>query len=297
MPFGASILNFITIRELPRSRYSCVPAQGRPMCDHASVWSFSSSLRARLAGLVAMVCATAVAAHGTGGSFNPTGSMAAGRHDAAAVLLGDGRILVAGGALSRMSELYDPGTGMFVPTGALNEVRSDSTAVRLDDGRVPADWRLGRLDRTGDHRALRTGDGTVHGHRPHGHREGSRGGHPARRRPRPDRRRARWIRGRGERRALRSGVQHIHADRQHVYSPGGLSQPADEWDRVGRRRHCTCRLRGRFHRPGGALRSRGWRVHLDRKPPNRAPRPPGDATGGWPRANHRWAGREWRARR
>ena len=47
-----------------------------------------------------------------------------------ATLLGDGRVLFAGGC-STAAELYDPATGTFTPTG-------DMTTVRGGIGRGPA---------------------------------------------------------------------------------------------------------------------------------------------------------------
>jgi large repetitive protein len=80
------------------------------------------------------------------GLFSPTGSMASARFDAAATLLDDGRVLVAGGFLDSVgdgsmaglvsAELYDPATGRFSPTGSLTTARAANTATLLLDGRV-----------------------------------------------------------------------------------------------------------------------------------------------------------------
>jgi hypothetical protein len=61
-----------------------------------------------------------------------------------AVLLSDGRVLVAGGATkngiddapSKAAALFDPATKQWTATGNLNVARTDSTAIRLSDGRV-----------------------------------------------------------------------------------------------------------------------------------------------------------------
>ncbi len=59
----------------------------------------------------------------------------------AAVLLPDGRVLVAGGvlcgkALSSSSELYDPETNTWAPETPLTSPRARATAMLLHDGRV-----------------------------------------------------------------------------------------------------------------------------------------------------------------
>ncbi len=57
-----------------------------------------------------------------------------------ATLLGDGRVLVTGGAAGGFAvataEIFDPATEQFVETGSMLRPRSDHTAVLLDDGRV-----------------------------------------------------------------------------------------------------------------------------------------------------------------
>lgn len=70
-------------------------------------------------------------------------SMQAARFDHAAVLLADGRVLVAGGSdgagtALASAEIYDPSTGHWTLTGNMLAARSGLTLSRLADGRVLA---------------------------------------------------------------------------------------------------------------------------------------------------------------
>ncbi len=85
----------------------------------------------------------AVKGYGRGpGSWTPTGSLAIRRDGAAATLLGNGDVLVAGGEneISQGSlsdaELYDPSTGTFSQTGSLNVARALVAGALLSDGDV-----------------------------------------------------------------------------------------------------------------------------------------------------------------
>jgi hypothetical protein len=74
----------------------------------------------------------------------PAGTVPGASHPANAVLLSDGRVLVAGGltkngnndAPSKAAALFDPATNQWTATGNLNVARAESTAIRLSDGRV-----------------------------------------------------------------------------------------------------------------------------------------------------------------
>lgn len=76
------------------------------------------------------------------GRFTATGSLRGGRNFAAATLLADGKVLIAGGFDARTgtldtAELYDPATGAFRPTrGQMNSPRELFTATKLPNGKV-----------------------------------------------------------------------------------------------------------------------------------------------------------------
>jgi N-acetylneuraminic acid mutarotase len=76
--------------------------------------------------------------------WTATGSMSTARQDAAAVLLPDGDVLVAGGevpdggASLATAELYDPATGKWSTTGTMNATRYALTATLLRGGEVLA---------------------------------------------------------------------------------------------------------------------------------------------------------------
>jgi hypothetical protein len=80
---------------------------------------------------------------GSAGSWSAAESMHNVRLDQAAVLLDDGRVLVAGGvdasgtALST-AEVYDPTTGHWTLTGTMSAARAGFTMTVLPDGRVVA---------------------------------------------------------------------------------------------------------------------------------------------------------------
>ena len=66
--------------------------------------------------------------------------MTTGREGATATLLGDGRVLVAGGGnpngrAGASAELYDPPSGSWSATGSMNDPRGGAAAL-LQDGRV-----------------------------------------------------------------------------------------------------------------------------------------------------------------
>lgn len=76
-------------------------------------------------------------------SWTPTGSMATRRGYHQAVLLADGKVLVAGGAGDDFAgitstELYDPSTGTWSAAGAMTIGRAGFAAVLLPDGNVLA---------------------------------------------------------------------------------------------------------------------------------------------------------------
>jgi hypothetical protein len=69
--------------------------------------------------------------------FTATGSPAFGHAFGAAVRLGDGRVLVTGGAgVLDSAEIYDPETGQFHLTSNMTAARWSHTATLLQDGRV-----------------------------------------------------------------------------------------------------------------------------------------------------------------
>ena len=72
------------------------------------------------------------------GRFTPTGPMTMARTAHAAVLLSNGKVLVAGGQnlAGNTAELYDPVTGTFSATSAPTRYRYSAAGVPLNDGRA-----------------------------------------------------------------------------------------------------------------------------------------------------------------
>jgi hypothetical protein len=75
------------------------------------------------------------------GLFTPTGSMNDTRYYHTATLLGNGKVLVAGGygasgVAIATAEIFDPGNGTFASTGNMTEPRYGQTANALQDGTV-----------------------------------------------------------------------------------------------------------------------------------------------------------------
>jgi hypothetical protein len=94
-------------------------------------------------------CTLACVAYSTAELYDPTSgnfSLAAGSlltpyTGAAAILLNNGKVLIAGGLsgganLNSFSEVYDPATGLFTQTGAMVNPREAFTATLLQDGTV-----------------------------------------------------------------------------------------------------------------------------------------------------------------
>jgi hypothetical protein len=90
------------------------------------------------------------------GSWTATGSMIRGRsHGAAATVLQDGKVLVAGGEAedtfaTAATELYDPATGSWTRTGKLHSRRRGDSATLLADGQVLVIGGFGSPPRVGE---------------------------------------------------------------------------------------------------------------------------------------------------
>ena len=74
-------------------------------------------------------------------SWSVVNSMNMSRYSHTATLLGDGRVLVAGGSWMpgenlAMAELYDPATGLWLECPDMSQPREGHSATLLEDGRV-----------------------------------------------------------------------------------------------------------------------------------------------------------------
>ena len=94
--------------------------------------------------VVPLVDAPAGAQTGTQGVWELTGPMTTARYDHTLTLLGNGRVLAAGGRTQNVTpavnfntaEIFDPITERWTPTGPMNDYRWSHTATLLPDGRV-----------------------------------------------------------------------------------------------------------------------------------------------------------------
>jgi N-acetylneuraminic acid mutarotase len=88
-------------------------------------------------GMVLMLAVSAKASTLDPGTWSQTGNLNFGRSGHTAILLPNGKVLVAGGGMySSTSELYDPASGTWSQTGNLNFGRSGHTATLLPNGKV-----------------------------------------------------------------------------------------------------------------------------------------------------------------
>jgi hypothetical protein len=71
---------------------------------------------------------------GSGRFFRPTGDMTTPRGGPAAVLLPNGKVLIAGGAQDLSAEIYDPSTGTFTATGKM--ISGGGFLTLLQNGKV-----------------------------------------------------------------------------------------------------------------------------------------------------------------
>ncbi|HJV09355.1 MAG TPA: kelch repeat-containing protein [Acidimicrobiales bacterium] len=101
-----------------------------------------SLLATLVLGLPAVLAPPAQAQTTPQGSWERTGSLASPRNDHTLTLLGNGKVLAAGGrtqpaaTVFNSAEVYDPVTEAWSPTGPMNDFRWEHTATLLADGRV-----------------------------------------------------------------------------------------------------------------------------------------------------------------
>jgi len=116
---------------------------------HSATWLSPSVVRGALAGEVLVAGGGAVSAPSDSAEvFNPqtatfssVGSMSTARTLQAAVLMTNGKVLIAGGQSSesdflQSAELFDPAHATFAATGSMRNLHSGATATVLDGGRA-----------------------------------------------------------------------------------------------------------------------------------------------------------------
>jgi N-acetylneuraminic acid mutarotase len=99
----------------------------------------TSTLLARIVALF-LALVPAMSSAQASGTWTATGSMSVGRYAITAVLLNNGKVLVAGGisgtTVLASAELYDPSTGVWTLTGSMKIARNNYVAVPLANGKV-----------------------------------------------------------------------------------------------------------------------------------------------------------------